>query len=101
MSADAKNAFEFGGEGGYEVLKVLGVLLSEARDSRSWGMTEEELIKKTGGDQQETMKSLGALLRQQVIIFHITQEGTAGPYAHRYRLADGIDVAVIRKQRSP
>lgn len=66
-------------------LRVVAALMKDG--VHSYGMTEGSLRDATGLDDQELLKVVHDLLGDRVVTSFVSQEGTAGPFAHRYRLA--------------
>ena len=56
------------------------------------GFTTEELIKKCGFSDQEVLSALKRMMERGWVTNAISQEGTSGPYAIRFKLVTGITI---------
>lgn len=74
------------------VIRVLGSLLATDGSVR-YGVTVQQLKEQTGL-ADHVMAVLAELLQQGLVEYFISQEGTAGPYLHRYRLAKDVMITV-------
>ena len=73
------------------------VALSHHRDGKGghvFGLKVDEVMRQTGLDEQEALQTLEELERLKICGPHTCQESTAGPYAIRYRLVEGVEVSV-------
>ncbi|MBI3255545.1 MAG: hypothetical protein HYZ63_01090 [Candidatus Andersenbacteria bacterium] len=61
-------------------------ILAEQVDGHGIGMPEADLVKQSGLSDQEALRCLASLEREKIVHSQLNQEGTAGPYARRYRL---------------
>lgn len=82
-----------------ERLKSLHLLVTLAHLSKSvkhsWGPTEEELRKASGLSDEDFTCALSDLLNRDKCAQHrYSQEGTAGPFAHRYEVAKNLTFRV-------
>ena len=96
MASDGQS-FKVSSSAQTEVLQVMELLITLARVSKKvkhyWGPTEEELRKASSLSEQEFNQALYTLLNQHKCIVHrYSQEGTAGPFAHRYEAAKNLSL---------
>lgn len=77
-------------------LTLLAALLRLSRLAKHvWGPMEEELREAAGLNKDEFNRALSDLLVSDKCIQHrFSQEGTAGPIAHRYWVAQGLTITV-------
>lgn len=75
----------------YEI-DVMPVLAALIRGKASIGLTEEELTKGSGLAKDDALREVAKLEKDGFIRSFLCQEGTAGPYARRYKLTDGTEI---------
>lgn len=90
-----EQAFVVDGFARQERLKSLQLLVSLFHLSKSekhcWGPTEEALRKASGLGDEDFNRALSDLLNCDKCVQHrYSQEGTAGPFAHRYEVAKNL-----------
>jgi len=56
------------------------------------GLTEEELVNKSGLDKDDALSEISWLEMDGFVCSFICQEGTAGPFARRYKLDRRVEV---------
>ncbi|MEK9177603.1 MAG: hypothetical protein AAB777_00610 [Patescibacteria group bacterium] len=83
--------FPLKGQGDANATQVLAVLSCM---TKGIGSTQEEAIKASGLEADNALRQLARLEREGFVRSFLCQEGTAGPFARRYRLADGIEIEV-------
>lgn len=71
---------------------VLPVLAAFVRGKGSIGLTEGEITKESGLTMEKALYEVAKLEREGFVRSFLCQEGTSGPYARRYKLADGIEL---------
>lgn len=79
-------------------VRIVGALLST---QRGWGKTECEIESMAGCKGDILLSGLRDLMEKGIVIHKITQEGTSGPYAHRYWLEADVTVSVERIGKGP
>lgn len=67
------------------IVRIIGAI-QMSQDKHVYGVPEEEVLKASGLEAQSFMKTLTYLVRKDVVSHQMCQEGTAGPFAHRYKV---------------
>lgn len=75
----------------YEI-NVMPVLAALVRNRRSIGLTEDDLTKGSGLARDEALFEVAKLEKDGFVRSFLCQEGTAGPFARRYKLVDSIEI---------
>jgi len=75
----------------YEI-NVMPLFAALIRGRKSIGLTEDDVIKGSGLARDDALGEIAKLEAAGFIRSFLCQEGTAGPYARRYRLPDEVEV---------
>jgi hypothetical protein len=71
---------------------VTAVLTVFMLNSEGIGLTEDELVKQSGLEENDVLKQVALLEYEEFVRSFICQEGSAGPYARRYKLVSDVTV---------
>lgn len=77
----------------WQVLNVLGVL-KVAAVGGAMGVTEEGLLKQSGLEPQDFLRQVGHLEQAGLIESFVSQVGTSGPWARRYRILPRVEIKI-------
>ena len=84
------------------ILSVIGILMI-TKSVHFLGITHDHLIamlEKIDVTENDGLKALACLIDENLVINRLSQEGTAGPMAHRYRLNPEtikITISLVKK----
>ena len=73
-------------------IKTMIILATLANIRGGIGLTEEELVNKSGLDKDDALSEISWLEMDGFVCSFICQEGTAGPFARRYKLDRRVEV---------